>query len=72
MLSQISRVSEFTESDKNVLELIVNKYCAPIEHKKKRSKYSPAALLKLKDILENQPDILALFGMDPESARREL
>lgn len=28
--------------------------------------------MKIKHILENQPEVLALFGMDPETARKEL
>lgn len=63
-----------TEGDQRVIDIIVNKFCAPVEHiiSNKKLKYSPASLMKIKHILENQPEVLALFGMDPDTARKEL
>jgi serine/tyrosine/threonine adenylyltransferase len=74
ILSQISRDLKDTEGDHRVIDIIVNKFCAPVEHiiSNKRPKYSPAGLMKIKHILETQPEVLALFGLDPETARKEL
>jgi hypothetical protein len=44
------------------------KLSAPIEFRatSKKSKYSKAGLAKIKMILETNPEMLALFGIDPE------
>ena len=74
ILAHISRDPSDSAGDEQVIKTIVEKYCAPVDHliSKKKSKYSAESLLKLKDILENRPEVLALFGMDVETARREL
>lgn len=37
-----------------------------------KPKFSPAAIEKIKSILDTNPDILMMFGMDPEEARAEI
>ncbi|TNV81379.1 hypothetical protein FGO68_gene17630 [Halteria grandinella] len=69
ILSKVTKEGPLDE----VLDKLVS-YSAPIEHKKAMNKphYATGALLKIKDILENNPHVLAMFGLDPDMARKEL
>lgn len=70
-LATVSRDPSKDESD--IIEKLVS-LSAPLEHKtiQCRPKYGAASLLKIKDILDTNPQILTLFGMDPAAARREI
>ena len=48
--------------------------CAPqkLLAKKNKPKYSPVELLKIEQILEKQPEILPMFGIQIEDAKREV
>lgn len=39
---------------------------------KKEPKYSGGMLIKIKQILEKQPELLRMFGIDPDEARKEI
>jgi len=50
-------------------------YSAPkaaMKNKPTKSKYGAANLAMIKRILETEPELLRMFGMDPETARREV
>ena len=66
-LSLVSRSSEFTGNDELALENLVSN-CAPLEHivAQNKPKYSPQAILKIKELLETSPNSLLIFGLDPE------
>lgn len=72
-LAGISRSVEVTQADKDAIERLV-KLSAPVEQiaAQKKPKYTPAAIEKIKSILETNPGVLAMFGMDPDDARREI
>jgi uncharacterized protein YdiU (UPF0061 family) len=72
-LMKVSRSPDFTAVDQQALDELV-KNTAPIEHLKasKKPKYSPVALAKIKQLLETNPDILPMFGIDPDQALLEL
>ena len=72
-LAGISRSVEVTQADKDAIERLV-KLSAPVEQiaAQKKPKYTPAAIEKIKSILETNPGVLAMFGMGPDDARREI
>ena len=62
-----------TTVDATVASLV--KLCAPqklADKKNNQSKYSPAQLAKLAMLLEQQPEILPLFGLDVETVREQV
>lgn len=73
ILSEISKDINFTDKDNQILEELVS-YSAPkiALRKRTKAKYPPATLNKLKIILENEPDTLKLFGLNPDSIRAEI
>lgn len=70
-LALISR--DPSTSDDQAIDQLVE-FSAPIDHLQamKKPKYSPAGLVKIKHLLETNPQILHLFGLDPEKAKAEI
>eukprot|EP00347_Sterkiella_histriomuscorum_P006137 403353926 len=73
ILALVSREIELKETDQKAIELLV-KHSAPVEHviALNKPKYSAAALEKIKSILETNPNVLHMFGLDPEEAKKEI
>jgi len=78
--------SDFTDTYRNLGEVLANganidqitdkmvSICAPVKllDKKNESKYSPAELIKLEEILNRTPEMLRFYGIDPDDARQEV
>ena len=78
--------SDFTDTYRNLGEVQANgtnietitenmvAICAPIKllDKKDQSRYSPAELAKLEEILNRSPEMLRFYGIDPDDAREEV
>jgi len=78
--------SDFTDTYRNLGEIQANganieaitdimvAICAPIKllDKKNQSRYSPAELAKLEEILNRSPEMLRFYGIDPDDAREEV
>lgn len=69
----LGKVSTSEDNSKQILDKLVQ-ICAPAKllDKKGESKYSPAELAKLEMILKQQPQMLRMFGMDPDEVRKEV
>lgn len=69
----LGKVSTSEDNSKHILDKLVQ-ICAPVKllDKKSESRYSPAELAKLEMILKQQPQMLRMFGMDPDEVRKEV